>query len=223
MKKTIRKYLLASFALILSLSFVALPQISKAASATSTATVYKVVSGDTLWKIAGKFKVSIGTLIAANPQLANPNYIYPTQKINIPQSGQPAAPQNNVNLSWETQVINLVNVERKKAGLQPLKADAALTKVARAKSVDMRDNNYFSHQSPTYGSPFEMMKQFGVSYGYAGENIAAGQTSPQAVVTAWMNSEGHRANILNKNYTKIGVGLAKGGSYKYYWTQHFTG
>jgi len=89
--------------------------------------------------------------------------------------------------------------------------------------MDMRDKNYFSHQSPTYGSPFSMMKNFGISYRTAGENIAAGQQTPQEVVTAWMNSPGHRANILNKSFTHIGVGYAKGGSYGHYWTQMFIG
>ena len=82
----------------------------------------------------------------------------------------------------------------------------------------MKDNNYFSHKSPTYGSPFEMIKNFGISYKSAGENIAKGQASPQAVVNAWMNSSGHRANILNSTYTKIGVGYVAEGKY---WTQMF--
>ena len=86
--------------------------------------------------------------------------------------------------------------------------------------MDMRDKKYFSHTSPTYGSPFDMMKNFGISYRSAAENIAAGQTTPQAVVQAWMNSSGHRANILSTN-TCIGVGYAKGGSYGYYWVQMF--
>jgi len=95
--------------------------------------------------------------------------------------------------------------------------------MARDKSADMRDHHYFSHQSPTYGSPFDMMKKYGISYTTAGENIAAGQTTPEEVVQAWMNSEGHRANILNPNYTAIGVGYVKGGSYGSYWTQDFIG
>lgn len=124
---------------------------------------------------------------------------------------------------YEQKVVELVNAERAKQGLKPLQVDPALAKVARMKSEDMRDNNYFSHQSPTYGSPFEMMKKFGISYKAAGENIAAGQKTPEAVVEAWMNSPGHRANILNPNYTHIGVGYAAGGSYGTYWTQMFIG
>ena len=90
----------------------------------------------------------------------------------------------------------------------------------RKKSQDMHDKNYFSHTSPTYGSPFEMMKQFGIQYRTAGENIAKGQRSAQEVVNAWMNSAGHRANILNKNFTHIGVGYVADGNY---WTQMFIG
>ena len=82
----------------------------------------------------------------------------------------------------------------------------------------MRNLGYFSHTSPTYGSPFEMMRSFGISYRSAGENIAKGQKSPAAVVNAWMNSSGHRANILNKSFTHIGVGYIADGSY---WTQMF--
>ncbi|MBO7748674.1 serine protease [Paenibacillus sp. MWE-103] len=119
------------------------------------------------------------------------------------------------------QILQQVNAERSKAGVQPLTLSAELNKVAQAKSVDMRDKGYFDHQSPTYGSPFDMMKSFGVSYSYAGENIAAGQQGVQAVMTAWMNSPGHRQNILSPNYTKLGVGYAKGGSMNPYWTQEF--
>lgn len=120
--------------------------------------------------------------------------------------------------AYEQQVVDLTNKERAKYSLPPLKIDLALSKVAREKSRDMAVNHYFSHNSPTYGSPFEMMRKFGISYTAAGENIAKGQRTPQEVVTAWMNSEGHRANILNKNYTHIGVGFEENG---YIWTQQF--
>lgn len=125
--------------------------------------------------------------------------------------------------AYEQKVVELVNGERQKNGLQALAIDPELSKVARIKSLDMRDNNYFSHQSPTYGSPFDMLKQFGISYRTAGENIAAGQKTPEDVVTAWMGSPGHRANILNSNFTHIGVGYVAGGSYGSYWTQQFIG
>lgn len=117
-------------------------------------------------------------------------------------------------------VIDLTNEQRKANGLSALQADTALSNVALKKSQDMVQNNYFSHTSPTYGSPFDMMRDFGIQYKTAGENIAQGQTTPEQVVNAWMNSEGHRANILNKNFTHIGVGYDPNG---HHWTQMFIG
>ncbi|WP_243112497.1 MULTISPECIES: CAP domain-containing protein [Acutalibacteraceae] len=124
---------------------------------------------------------------------------------------------------FQNQVVQLVNQERTSRGLSALSVDTALTKTATLKSQDMAKLGYFDHTSPTYGSPFDMMKQFGISYRTAGENIAMGQTSPQQVMTGWMNSEGHRANILNSSYTKIGVGIAQNSNGQYYWTQQFIG
>ena len=130
------------------------------------------------------------------------------------------APQPEVDVSvnnFEIRVIELTNVERAKQGLPALQIDHGLSKVARMKSQDMQDRNYFDHNSPTYGSPFDMMRQFGISYRSAGENIAKGQRTPEEVVNAWMNSEGHRKNILG-NYTHIGVGYISSGNV---WTQMF--
>ncbi|MGD6817564.1 CAP domain-containing protein [Metabacillus sp. 84] len=121
---------------------------------------------------------------------------------------------------FEQQVVELTNQEREKQGLKPLQVDEELSKVAKEKSADMQKNNYFDHNSPTYGSPFDMMKQFGVEYKTAGENIAMGQKSPEEVVQAWMNSEGHRKNIMNSEFTHIGVGHVEEGNY---WTQQFIG
>lgn len=136
----------------------------------------------------------------------------------------PKQTSNSQMNAFEKKVVDLTNQERTKAGLKPLKSDnAALSKMARDKSTDMRDKNYFDHQSPTYGSPFDMMKKYGISYSSAGENIAAGQKTPEEVVQGWMNSPGHRANILNANFTTIGVGYVSGGSYGSYWTQEFIG
>jgi uncharacterized YkwD family protein len=121
----------------------------------------------------------------------------------------------------EQQMVNLVNSEREKAGLKPLAVDTKLSQMARVKSQDMADNNYFSHTSPTYGSPFDMMKTFGITYKTAGENIALNSSVEKAHV-ALMNSEGHRANILNPNFTHIGIGIvSKGGNL--YITQDFIG
>ncbi|WP_341323850.1 CAP domain-containing protein [Solibacillus sp. FSL H8-0523] len=118
----------------------------------------------------------------------------------------------------EQQVVELTNKERAKYSLPALAMDKPLMAAAREKSKDMQVNNYFSHTSPTYGSPFDRLKALGISYRSAGENIAKGQTSAAQVVEAWMNSEGHRANILNKDFTHIGVGYVKQG---HVWTQQF--
>lgn len=127
---------------------------------------------------------------------------------------------NQSSSQFQTEVTNLTNKEREKNGLAKLEIDKAVEDVAQKKSEDMATNNYFSHTSPTYGSPFEMLQQFEVDYTTAAENIAAGQQSPQEVVTGWMNSPGHRKNILNEKITHIGVGYAENGSY---WTQLFIG
>ncbi len=127
---------------------------------------------------------------------------------------------NNTQSNVAQEVLKLVNIERAKQNLPALKLNTALSNVAQLKSEDMKNKNYFNHTSPTYGSPFNMMKQFGINYKYAGENIAKGQKTAADVVTAWMNSEGHRANILNKNFTDMGLGYVKSGSTTY-WTQMF--
>ncbi|MFZ7102021.1 MAG: CAP domain-containing protein [Peptococcaceae bacterium] len=131
------------------------------------------------------------------------------------------APTTGVSAN-EQQMINLVNQERSAQGLEPLKVDMELVKLARMKSQDMIDNNYFSHTSPTYGSPFEMMQNYGISYRTAGENLAGAATVTTAH-TNLMNSEGHRANILNSSYTRIGIGIVKGGPYGQMYTQLFIG
>lgn len=118
----------------------------------------------------------------------------------------------------EAKVVELTNAERAKHGLKALVMDQPLMAAAREKSQDMKNNNYFSHTSPTFGSPFDRMKALGIAYKSAGENIAKGQQTPEQVVEAWMNSEGHRANILDANYTHIGVGYVKDG---HIWTQQF--
>ncbi len=122
----------------------------------------------------------------------------------------------------ERQMINLVNRERVERGLAPLKVDMELVRTARLKSRDMVDNNYFAHQSPTYGSPFDMMRAAGIRYRYAGENLAGAPRVDWAHRNL-MNSPGHRANILNPNYTHIGIGIVDGSRYGKIFTQHFTG
>jgi len=160
-----------------------------------------------------------------------PNQAPAQQATPVPRQQQTQAPsgaaqnQNNAATSgtvsqYAQQVIDLTNQQRAKNGLPALKADSQLSGVAQKKAMDMQQNHYFSHTSPTYGSPFDMMRDFGVTYKSAGENIAQGQRTPQEVVTAWMNSEGHRKNILSANFTHIGVGFEQTGKN---WSQMFIG
>jgi len=133
------------------------------------------------------------------------------------------APSTNANLNNEQKkMLDLVNSERTKRGLNPLVFDAELARVATIKAQDMVDNNYFSHTSPTYGSPFTMMKNFGIRYTYAGENLA-GHNSVENAHNGLMNSDGHRANILNSNFTHIGIGVVKSPKYGYIFVQMFIG
>ena len=177
----------------------------------SASTVHTVEQGDSLWKIAVKYQVGLSEIKEANPSIKNYNLIYPGQLINVPTETSSVT-------AYESEVVRLVNEKRAAQGLKPLTQDWQLSRVARYKSDDMRSLGYFSHTSPTYGSPFEMMRSFGISYRTAGENIAKGYKTPEAVVAGWMNSPGHRANILNPAYTHIGVGYVSSGNY---WTQMF--
>jgi len=122
----------------------------------------------------------------------------------------------------ELETFNLVNQQRINNGLSALKVDAELQRVARIKAQDMVNNNYFDHTSPTYGTPFNMMKNFGISYKTAGENIA-GNSSNSAAVTAWMNSSGHRANILNNSYNYTGLAVISSPRYGKIYVQMFIG
>lgn len=184
-----------------------------APTAAAAGLTHKVSPGDTMWKLAVQYQVGTGEIIAANPQVENPNLIYPGQVLNIPQVSQAVR-------AYEQEVVRLVNAQRAQNGLKPLAENWELSRVARYKSADMAGKRYFSHESPTYGSPYQMMRSFGISFRSAGENIAYGQRTPAAVVGAWMNSSGHRANILNSSYTHIGVGYHEAGNY---WTQMFIG
>lgn len=179
--------------------------------ARSGAVSHTVARGDTMWRIAVKYRVGLSELKAANTHIANPALIYPGQIIYIPSVNADA-------LAFEAEVVRLVNEIRRERGLTELKHNWELSRVARYKSQDMRDKGYFAHNSPTYGTPFQMMKSFGISYRSAGENIAKGYSTPSAVVNGWMNSSGHRANILSSSFTEIGVGYVSGG---HYWTQMF--
>ncbi|WP_067836760.1 CAP domain-containing protein [Amphibacillus sediminis] len=170
-------------------------------------TTYTVKEGDSLWEIAIQHQLAVTEIIEANPQFDNPDLIYPNDKVRIPNS--------DAIKHTEHIVIQLTNQERARQGLPILRPDLSLSQVAREKSADMLEHNYFSHTSPAYGTPFEMMDDFGVYYLRAAENIARGEQTPHDLIKTWMQSPEHRANILG-DFTHIGVGYVEDGKY---WTQ----
>jgi uncharacterized YkwD family protein len=180
---------------------------------------YKVSEGDTLYFIGKRYGVTVNRLLQLNPNI-NSNNLHKGQIIKLKsstvQSTSASKPAVQAKSSFEQQVVALVNKNRANAGLNPLKVSTKLSAMAKDKAIDLYSNDYFDHNSPTYGSPFDMMKSYGISYSYAGENIAKGQQTPQEVMTAWMNSKGHRENLLNSHYTTIGVAYYKGE-----WVQEF--
>lgn len=137
------------------------------------------------------------------------------------KASSPTPPQATDETAFMAEVLVLVNNERAKVGAPALKTHKGLQDLAVAKSKDMAVNKYFDHRSPTLGMYSDQLKRAGISYSSAGENIAAGQRTPADVMKSWMNSPGHRGNILNGAYTHIGIGTYKGGSYGYYHTQIF--
>ena len=135
-----------------------------------------------------------------------------------------------VNADFEAQVVQLVNAERAKQNLPPLKVLSSLTAAARHHAMDMAVDNYFSHDSMDLAGgqltfacgTFDRISLWYKGWSGAAENIAAGLNSPQQVVDAWMKSDGHRANILNSAYTEFGVGYYSGsGQFPAYWVQDF--
>jgi uncharacterized YkwD family protein len=178
---------------------------------------YKVDKGDTFWFIAKRYGLDYTELMKLNPTV-EPTNMQVGSIIKLKGDTNDSTNTRTTSSQYASEVLNLVNAERSKQGLKPLKMNTTLNKSAQAKAKDMHDKKYFDHNSPTYGSPFDQMKQFGYSYSYAGENIAMGQRSPQEVMKAWMNSAGHRANILSPNFTEIGIGYYSDGNY---WVQQF--
>ncbi len=189
--------------------------------------------GDSMWRIAKRYKIPFKVILDLNRHYENPDLIHPNDNIQLPDGehgqstdqvnsdkGKEIAEQANSTVQAD-EVLELVNIERSKVGLKALTLSNDLTNVATVKAQDMADNGYFDHTSPNYGSPFEMMKHFGIQYRSAGENIAAGQKTAQEVMNSWMNSSGHRANILNSDYEQIGIGYVTGGKYGTYWVQMF--
>lgn len=136
-------------------------------------------------------------------------------------TGQSTTETSTMN-SDEKEVFNLINQQRTKNGLSALKVDNEVQRVARIKAQDMVDNNYFSHNSPIYGTPFQMLNSFKISYKSAGENIA-GNSSNSGAVNAWMNSSGHKANILSSNFNYTGIGVVSSEKYGKIYVQIFIG
>ena len=132
----------------------------------------------------------------------------------------PAIPTVTELTADEQLMVNMINQERIAAGLNPLKADLRLTAVGRAKANDMKENNYFSHTSPTYGSPWAMMQQAGITVRWAGENIS-GNKSVSGSMASLLKSPGHRANILDPRFTHVGVGIAYGSANGNLYVQEF--
>ncbi len=196
---------------IIASIFICLLMISTAVYAQSG--TYTVQSGDSMWKIAVKHEIGLSELGKANTHIKNLALIYPGQKITIPNIDSIK--------ELETEVIRLVNIERSKRGLQTLQQNWELSRIARYKSQDMIDKGYFAHTSPTYGSFFQMIDSFGVKASAAAENIAQGQRTPQQVMNSWMDSAGHRNNILSQSFYQIGVGVAKDSKGNLTWTQMF--
>lgn len=185
---------------------------------------YVIRFNDKLGKISANFATPVTTPkpapIPAPSPVSSPK---PAPKpVPVPAPSSTPAPASNQLTSDQSQMLNLINAERTKLGGKALQFDSELAKVANIKAKDMVDNNYFSHTSPTYGSPFDMMKSFGIHYFAAGENLA-GNSGVEKAHYALMNSEGHRKNILNPNFTNIGIGIAKSPTYGYVFVQMFIG
>lgn len=148
-------------------------------------------------------------------------------EVEVPEVEKPVQPEENTDgsetetaLSYAEQVVKLVNEERAKNGLSPLTIDKTVESAALVRSKEIEKS--FSHTRPNGSSFSTVLKEQGVEFMGAGENIAWGQKSPEEVMQGWMNSEGHRANILNAKFTKIGVGYYQNSNGTNYWTQLFT-
>jgi uncharacterized protein YkwD len=177
---------------------------------------YRVEQKDTLWEIALRFQRDLQEIINSNPQIENPDLIFPGEVIIIPDHGKKIAmPKMDQN---ENKLMRLANEKRRELRLKPLSVDLKLNGAAKKKSLDMMKLQYVSHNSPTYGNPTEMLRNQQISFRTVKENIGAGYKTADEMFDAWMNSAVHRENILNKKATHIGSGYSQGGLHGHYWT-----
>lgn len=143
-----------------------------------------------------------------------------TRPAGKPTTTAPSTGGGSADSSRAGKVLEITNAKRADAGCKPLKLNAKLNKAAQGHSEDMAAKDYFSHDSQDGRSPFDRMSDAGYNFGAAAENIAMGQQTPADVMDSWMNSAGHKANILNCTYTEMGLGYATGNGSPY-WTQVF--
>jgi uncharacterized protein YkwD len=177
-------------------------------------------TGPTATALAPDLSPSAGP--SARPSVAPTSAKPKTKPKPAKTTTRPAPPPDlDGNTSFEGTVLTLVNQERAKAGCARLTRDSSLAKAARAHSADMAARDYFSHTTPEGVTFGKRITNAGYRFSRAAENIAAGQSSPASVMDAWMNSSGHRANILNCNLTNLGVGVIYSTRGRPYWTQDF--
>ena len=193
---------------------------------TRVAAVYGAVPSQQKVAQVGPAAPPLGQAPVAEPVPLPPaaSASLPSPSPSSPAASAPASPSSpppSGSTAVESTVVNLVNQERSKAGCGPLKVDSRLITAARGHSKDMATRGYFSHTTPEGVTSSQRVTRAGYRWQLVGENIAAGQTTPAAVMTAWMNSPGHRANILNCKFRDIGVGVATNGAGRRYWTQNF--
>ncbi|MBY0120829.1 LysM peptidoglycan-binding domain-containing protein [Bacillus sp. S/N-304-OC-R1] len=179
-------------------------------------TIYTVKRGDTLWKIALHFGTGLRRIIQHNPQISDPNIIFPGQIITIPGASR----KDNITSlsSHEKDLLELMNRKRQDHGLKPLILDLSLAKAAREKSNDMMEYQYVSHISPSYGDSINMLKTFRIPFNKVKESIGAGYGSPEEIFSLWMNSTENQSNMLDNLSTHIGIGYVTGGLHGHYWT-----
>lgn len=180
-------------------------------------TKYIVVRGDTLWHIAQKNDLTLKSIINSNTQVDNPNLIFPGQVIIIPGYKGKSINKETVNVA-ENKLLELTNAKRIQLGRKPFTLEKSLSDAARLKSVDMKENEYVSHISPTYGDPSLMVREMKIPYQNVKENLGAGHRTAEELFSSWMNSSVARAKLLDEKATHIGIGYVEGGLHGYYWT-----